>query len=377
MASAELPDLRALAGQLNERSAEAARKPVVIGFDAFVDELIQVVGERRSPEAFEPVPTIAAFAQWAAASAGRSGSREFVFETAAGGCTVNMGDAVATLGFPLTAFAGVGEPAHPAFEAFTRKCAAVDALGMEPGRALAYEFQDGKLMFCAFNHFAKLTPDYLREQFASGHFRAACEAAEALVVTSWSVYPHMTPVWRFLVEEALAGMPRRPHLFFDLADPASRSREDLCAMTEALAGFEQVGRVTLSLNGNEANQLGRAHGLDGADGDAAGLERLAAGLRERIGISELGIHLVRSATAATGGASATVPGPYCAKPKKSVGAGDRFNAGWLAGKLLEFPLEEALAIGAGASGFFVRHARSPSWAELAQFLSGWADGSHE
>ncbi len=368
-------DFTALAGRLKAAASVPAATSVVAGFDAFVDERIHVVHERHSPESFTPVATISDFSDWAARSAGRSGLREFVFETEAGGCTVNMGDGIATLGFPLTAFAGVGSPAHPVFADFIGKCAVVEPLGMEPGRALAYEFEDGKLMFCAFNHFARLTPEYLRGQFADGRFRAACGASRGIVLTSWSVYPHMTVCWRYLYEEALAGLTNRPRFFFDLADPASRPRAQLSQMLDTLGGFETIGPVTLSLNGNEANQLAQAVGLNEADESPEQLERQATQLRERAGIDCVGIHLVKSAVAATEAGAVSVEGPFCAKPKKSVGAGDRFNAGWLSAQLLDLPPAEQLAVGCASSGFFVRQARSATWAELSEFLSAWGEGT--
>jgi hypothetical protein len=58
-----------------------------------------------------------------------------------------------------------------------------------------------------------------------------------------------------------------------------------------------------------------------------------------------------------------------------VGAGDRFNAGWLAGGLLGLAAEERLLLGVAVSGFFVRAARSGSISEIIDFLRCWADGS--
>jgi sugar/nucleoside kinase (ribokinase family) len=142
-------------------------------------------------------------------------------------------------------------------------------------------------------------------------------------------------------------------------------------MLDTLGGFEKLGPVTLSLNGNEANQLAHAVGLAEADESPEQLERLAEELRDRAGIATVGIHLVKSATAATAGGAATVTGPYCAKPAKSVGAGDRFNAGWLSAILLDLPLAEQLAVGCASSGFFVRHAHSATWPELTAFLREW------
>ncbi|EMI56866.1 PfkB family carbohydrate kinase [Rhodopirellula sallentina] len=367
-----------LADFLAERESTLHDLPVVMGFDAFVDESIRIVGQRHSPESYQPMPTIADFGAWAAAATGRSGLREFVCEeVTAGGCTVNMGDGIATMGIPLVAFSGVGNPPHSVFHDFMQKCEVVYSLGMDPGRAIVTEFDDGKLMFCAVSHFANVTPNYLREQFADGVFRAACERASGIAFTSWSVYPYMTQCWNFLVEEVFAGMTHRPHFFFDLADPASRTTESLVEMVHSLEGFETVGRATLSVNGNEANQIGRAFGWPEGGQSAETWEQLANRIREEAGISEVSIHLVDSATSATPDELQTVGGPFCVKPKRSVGAGDRFNAGYLAGLLLDLNVADRLRLGCASSGFLVRQGKSASWQELIEFLRRWAIGEIE
>jgi hypothetical protein len=48
---------------------------VVTGFDGFVDELVAVVGERRTRDDFAPVPDIGTFAAMIAAAAGQSSLR--------------------------------------------------------------------------------------------------------------------------------------------------------------------------------------------------------------------------------------------------------------------------------------------------------------
>lgn len=81
-----------LAKRLVSQEDAVERTQVVMGFDAFVDESIRIVGERSSPETCQAMPTIADFGSRASAAAGHSGSREFICEaTTAGGCTVNMG----------------------------------------------------------------------------------------------------------------------------------------------------------------------------------------------------------------------------------------------------------------------------------------------
>lgn len=351
---------------------------MVIGFDAFLDESIRIVGERTSPEAYAPMASMSSFGQWAMASAGHSGSREFVCEEVlAGGCAVNMGDGVASLGFPLTAFTGVGDPPHPAFQSFTEKCESVYPLGMQPGRALVSEFDDGKLMLCSFSHFAEFTPSYLRQNLADGVFRRACEQAGAIVFTSWSVYPYMTACWQYLCREVLAGITNQPQFLFDLADPASRPVGDLRNMVSALCEFESIGPVTLSLNGNEAKQLALALDMDDLGDHRSAIEKLAIELRHRLQIDTVCIHLLASATMAQGSRAVTIDGPFCERPQRSAGAGDRFNAGLLAGKLLGLDEAGCLYLGTASSGFFVRKSRSANWPELVEFLSAWGSGNIE
>ena len=61
-------------------------------------------------------------------------------------------------------------------------------------------------------------------------------------------------------------------------------------------------------------------------------------------------------------------GPFVENPAISTGAGDHFNAGFCLGKLLGLDDDEAATAAVGTSGYYVRHAASPSLAQLAEFL---------
>jgi sugar/nucleoside kinase (ribokinase family) len=359
-----------LAGRLDASKEKIRSSPVVVGFDAFVDQVYSVVSRRTDPEHFERMPGLGEFGSWIAASAGRSGLREVVLtEETAGGCAVNQGDSLASLGFPVSAF--LGGASDPALQEFRAKCHSVEELGIRPGRSSVYEFNDGKLMLCSFSHFSAVTPDFLRSELTRTDYVRRCAEASAIVLTSWSVYPHMTACWRFLQKEALAGITNRPCLFFDIADPASRTGAELKQMMGMIAGFEAIGPVTLSLNQNEARQMAEVSGLD-PDSDS---ESLGSELRRISGITELGIHAIKWAGSSTAGANLMVDSAHTPTPRRSVGAGDRFNAGWLAGSLIGLPQDLRLLMGCANSGFFVRNGRSATLQELAGFVRDWAEGT--
>jgi len=223
-------------------------------------------------------------------------------------------------------------------------------------------------MFSAVRPLADFTPTLVERALGDGAYAAACARAKVIALTDWTLFPQMTAVWRLLQEKVYSQLSHRPSFLFDLVDPSSRSEADIRAMMEALPGFESAGPVVLGLNGNEANILARLVGIPEAGDDPAETLAVAQALRLRLGISEVMIHRIKFAVTAAAGGSATIPGPYCAQPKKSTGAGDRFNAGFCLGLLLGLDAWGRLAAGCACSGFFVRNARSATLAELAEFV---------
>jgi sugar/nucleoside kinase (ribokinase family) len=351
---------------------------VVTGFDGFVDEMISLVGERRALDDFTPVPDIATFGAMISAAAGHSSLREIVVnDVHPGGCAVNLADGLASLGVAVDCFATLGEPEHPAFRGIAAKCRSFHSWGREPGRTLAFEFNDGKLMFSAVKQLADFTPEAVRGFLAGGAFAAACADAQVIALTDWTLYPHMTEVWKMLQREVFSKLVQRPVFFIDLVDPSSRSAADIAGVAAIFSDFEPAGPVTLGLNGNEANILCRLHGLAGVPSDVTPDEALrqAASLRDLLGISRVVVHRIPFAVSASAEGGCVQGGPYCASPKKSTGAGDRFNAGFCLGQVLNLGDAASLALGCAVAGFFVRQARSASRQELVDFLRNWAAGT--
>jgi sugar/nucleoside kinase (ribokinase family) len=345
-----------------------AAAPVVVGFDGFVDEMVRLVAKRTSLETFEAVPDIAAFGALVSASAGHSCLREIVVHAVhPGGCAVNLGDGLAALGIPVDCYATLGEPVHPAFQPVVARFRKSVSWGREPGRTIAFEFADGKMMFSSVRQLADFSPAEVESRLADGGYARSCREARVIALTDWTLFPHMTGVWELLAERVFATLEHRPYFFIDLVDPSGRSVEDILSMAKVLPAFEKCGSVCLGLNGNEANILARIFSFTEAR-DPESTENLAARLRESLGISRVVVHRPAFAVEAgeTGVAFLTVP--LCEKPAKSTGAGDRFNAGYILGLLSGCEAETRLQMACAVSGFFVRSGHSPSRSELQNFL---------
>ncbi|TVR15379.1 MAG: carbohydrate kinase [Planctomycetota bacterium] len=369
-------DLYALANTWDSRGETLAQRLVIAGFDGFVDEFISVVAERQSLDSFAAVADIPSFAAWVQAAAGRSSLKEIVVrQQDAGGCAVNLGDGLLGLGIPLDLYATLGNPIQAPFHSIVDRCRKVESWCSLPGRTLAFEFNDGKLMFPSVSQLGELDVAFLKQAIEQGDYRTSCQEAQLIAFTDWTLYPHMTACWSYLQEAVLAQCSHRPWIFIDLVDPRARAREDIAAMLRVLSGFQNHGRTVLGLNLNEAIAVGDVLGLGAAEDDDTSMPTLAAGIRSALDIEQVVIHAIHYAAMADANHTHAVPGPYCAAPKRSVGAGDRFNAGYCASLLLDLDPEACLLSGNASSGFFVRQARSASTQELAAFIRQWHDGA--
>jgi hypothetical protein len=272
-------------------------------------------------------------------------------------------------------FATLGDPVHKAFASVVDVCASATSWGSEPGRTLALEFQDGKYMLASMEQLAEIDEALLDQVLADGRYRAACEQAGVIALTDWTLYPHMTACWAKLQREVYSKLSHRPWFFIDLVDPRSRSEADIRAMLATMRGFEDSGRCCFGGNRNEGNALAALLGVATCDDDGpqALLDQCAA-LQQALGVSQVTLHGIKvSATAGVAGAG-WANGPFTPTPKKSTGAGDRFNAGYCLGLLLGLDATQRLCLGNATSGFFVRHARSATKAELLAFIADWAAG---
>src|SRR5690606_15316595 len=129
--------------------------------------------------------------------------------------------------------------------------------------------------------------------------------------------------------------------------------------------------VTLGLNLKEARQVCSV--LDIPCDENTPNPDIAAAVRDQLGLDCCVVHPRTGAAAATRDDRADVPGPFTRSPRISTGAGDHFNAGFVAARLLGLDLDACLCTGVATSGHYVRTARSPDAQGLADFVESLPD----
>ncbi len=351
---------------------------VMVGFDGFIDNIIDVVAKRTDASSYSAMTTITELGSRITAAAGNSANFEMVVkQSKIGGNGPIMANALCAYDYAVTAIGILGEGAiDPVFKPLVERATRTLSLG---GAATtdALEFSDGKIMLGKLLPLEKVTFDTLVERLGLEGLKSLMRTSDAIAMVNWTMTMGMSEIWRRLATEILPGLrPDRPLIFVDLADPAKRTVTDLQAAFSALQELQRHADVLLGMNGAELRQVLGALSIDmpTIEPEWEASRRGCELVQQRLGISWAMCHLVKSAACAWGGAATRKAGSVGAdgffepKPKITTGAGDHFNAGFVAALLAGIEPAHALLIGGATSGFYVRTANSPSRREVVGFL---------
>ncbi len=357
--------------ETEERNFAFTGRHAVVGLDGFVDKIVTPVDQRHGMgENFDPIDTIAELGERISAAAGKSANVELYsrFDKLGGNGPI-MANALLALGLDVRYVGALGRPEpHPVFNDFVAKTEAVTLA--DPGITTALEFKDGKLMFGNMKSLDEVDYARILEVCGEGKFIDMLAKADLVSIVNWTMIPKMTSVLVEILDKVMPNLPPRDtrQFFFDLADPAKRSREDLLGVMRVFSRYQAHAEVTLGLNYNEALQVTEVLGLEQRDDQETGLRKMAEDVRRELELACVVVHPVASAACATKDDSWWAPGPYVAEPKITTGAGDHFNAGFCAARLCGFSPRSCLTLATCTSGHYVRSAQSPSPSQVVGLL---------
>lgn len=352
---------------------------VAIGFDGFVDEIVEVVDRRESLDSYTRMTKMSQFGERIIRAAGLSTNIEFVPKAEKlGGNGPNMANALVRLGAKVSYMGALGVPnIHPVFLELTEGCEQVFSL-TEPGHTDAVEFDDGKVMLGKMESMNEVDWANLINVVGEEQLKNIFSGSDLVATVNWTMTAYMNDIWRGLLQLISPAEGVKPFFFVDLADPGKRNPEDIREALEIIGEFSAYYRVILGLNRKEASEIANVKGLTlSKPAEEVGLEEIVRALGEDLGLWCVMVHPTFEAGAYMDGDYYHIEGPFTSKPRLTTGAGDNFNAGFCLGLMLKLGMEDSLALGKATSGFYVRNMRSPSWEELLDFVTLWADQAGE
>ncbi|MEY2999869.1 MAG: hypothetical protein RL648_83 [Verrucomicrobiota bacterium] len=369
---------KSIIDELTQKMAAASGKTALVGLDGFVDKIIKPVGNRFGQGAdFEPIATIEEFGNRILQAAGQSANIELYEEyEKLGGNGPIMANAIASQGLKTRYIGALGLPVESVFAEFAERTKAVSIA--PAGITHALEFNDGKLMLGSMKGLDEVTLDRVIEIMGEGAFIDTVNRSDLIALVNWTMIPNMTAfLEQFLTRilPNLGPLESGRTFYFDLADPAKRSRGDLREVLHVISRFRSHGAVILGLNLSEARQVCEVLELGKVDDSSEELKSAATRIRNALSLSCVVVHPRAGAACATRDGAWYVEGPFCKNPKISTGAGDHFNAGFATAEVLGLSPEAALTLAVATSGQYVRTGRSPSLRESARFIESWTSGT--
>ncbi len=355
---------RSIRGRVAERlAAEHESRHVLLGFDGFVDEICRVVRHHDVNDGPRMFDTIGSFAEHLAGSAGLSAAVElYPVQTRPGGNAPNMGAAVRAFGNKLSLIAALGRDGiHPVFSELAASCGTVISLG-DPGRTLALEFSDGKIMLNRPMSFEGDLWDTLMMRLPAAELDRLVEHVSLVGLLDWSIDPALGRVFTGFYD-IISRLERRPVVFFDLSDLRRTTGSEIIGVCVIIRNFGAVTTTLLGLNESESRCLANALSLDDT-----GLPARAAAIRNELGITAVVVHSLKNACVASHGGTWLVEGPYTTYPVVSTGGGDCFNAGFCNAWMMEMEPVECACTAAYTAGYFVSRGKPPDHRELTDFI---------
>jgi len=340
-----------------------SQKNVLIGFDAFIDEIIHMVDKRYDENSFDRIPTIEAFGKRIINASGMSTNIEMVPKTIKlGGNGALNAMALIEQSHKITFIGNLGYPnISDVFKDLADKCERVISV-TDPGHTHAVEFDDGKILLGKLYSLPDVNWKNILKHIDHNELKNILKSTNLLSVNNWTMISHMNGIINGLFS-IIEGLDNKPGMFIDLADPQKRTEKDIKEILNILSYIGKKIDVIFSMNKKESIDMAEIIGI--VENDT--IER-AQKMREKLGVSHLVIHPLQGAAVATKDWVGYVAGPYTAKPKLTTGAGDNFNAGFCSGYLQGFTPEECLVLGVNTSGYYVRNATSPDKKQLIDFM---------
>lgn len=338
---------------------------ILIGFDGFVDSVIHPVHRRLNKVRFTPISTLKAFAQKIASASHKNANIELVVAaTHLGGNAPILATALAHLGYPSTLLGCCG------FPTISSIFQPMEELGIHllsfanPGATDAIECSDGKLLLGKMGEIQEISLEKAMQRIAPGLFERAIEKARLLAIVNWTMMPLVEEFFHYLLSfKAILTSNPRKQLFVDLADPAKRTKKDLLHCLKTLSTLNELIDVTLGLNWAESQQVASVLGC-------ASFTPLQTSqdIASQLKLNTVVIHSSTEVAFSSGPFSTAIPVPYCKKPIRTTGAGDTFNAGYLAGLIQNDPIVRRLQKAIAASNIWIRTGSRPTQEACESFI---------
>jgi hypothetical protein len=320
------------------------KKTALIGFDGSIDCIAKPIREIFFDGTIDYFHTIKDYGDYISSKAKLSCSIQLDYiRRQRGGNALLLGESLTSFGVDVTIVGMMGEnKIDSAFRTLPEDIRLITYA--DPEECLCLEFFDGKIMM------VRRVPDIsnpirLVRQAIDQQLGESMEthgfSADLIAFLNWGEIPFMHTLWNEIIDQELVLCGRRKDLFafFDTADISSHSSSQLEAMLQIVSRAGKLRYTVLSLNENEAKEIGLK-----VLGGKTNIVEIARCIVEAYHVDEITIHTLHESIGCTANEFMKCQTHYVEHPLISTGAGDNYNAGYCAGLLQNSPLIDKLSL---------------------------------
>ena len=334
-----------------------------VGLDGFVDKIIQPIQERLGlGERFVPYARLSDFGEKIKQASGANLNIELYTTTEKmGGNGPLMANMLANLGVSVEYVGALGSPIHPVFKDFAKKAKVVSIASF--GESQALEFQDGKLILGHTQALDSITYECITQHISEEALIKSYNEADLISFQNWTMTMHLTDILQRVLHNIWQKLDNHKQriCFFDLADPAKRSKEDVKTLLKLLSKFKSKAKVFLGVNRSEALYIGKLMRCSTIDDNCyPDYREYLQKLRNILDIDGVIMHCRDGAWASVDGKVAFAPPQKAKQLTCLTGSGDHFNGGMLCGFLMHLSLEQCLILGHITSVLYIETGQTPS-----------------
>lgn len=364
-------EVKALANLILTRGDILNTKKITAGFDGFVDTIVRVIRNKQpgAPPIF--FSTTTEFGSYVVEKGGSSFGLELEErEVKLGGNMPIMANSLGIFGIQVNCIGALGFPqVHKIFKNISSNCLLYSFA--TPGDSTAYEFNDGKIMFARMGELNSFGWEKIKKTLGIDTLIDLYESSDLLCIVNWSEIDASTDIWKGLLRDVFPHYrtkKKEQTALFDLSDFSKRSRESIVEALMLLKSISEYAKVTLSLNKNETRSIFELLFDEKATDN---ISEMGMRIFEKSGVEILLLHSPRQAMAINHEGQFTCDTFFVEHPKLSTGAGDHFNAGFSAARLLNLDMKSSLILANAVSAYYVQTGTSPQLEDVVSFLSGY------
>jgi len=362
-------DLVTLLKSPSHYGAILSSKKVALGFDGFIDTIARIIRQKHTHKSHSFFNNIKDFGKYIIDKEGSSFSLESEEQLSKlGGNMPIMANALANLGVQVSAIGAMGYPRiHPVFEELSTKSILYSFA--DPGLSTAYEFKDGKILIADFHELNSHGWESIKERIGLDNLIRIYQECDLISIVNWSEIDTSTNIWKGLLKNVFPRYinPGNKQLsFFDLSDCSKRSKASIEEALDLLKAFSTYTKPVLGLNRNEAQII---YKLLFKKMPGKNFSTVAEKIFEKLNIDTILLHSTKEAYVINESGTFHGESFFVKNPKLSTGAGDNFNSGYCAARLMDLDPQSSLTFAHAVSGYYVKEGRSPMLEDLIAILS--------